>query len=435
MNATCVVITGLKWKILQCPFLDKLLGLLLLIYSNDSSVTFLRYLHISSKVEVKKIKLAIVIPSSIEMGGGVERWVVNILGAINKDVFDVTLFDTDFFDMKRFDPEFIEKKLQGIRRIRLRSPDSKFRFMRKTVLLSIILDILMPLILTLSRSSERQIKAIKDDYDLVYLARNSYWRLFKEKTDLLVGSSHAIFSSESRENLVFSKLVAAGFFLRKIKVLHVYQGRDKVTDILKRTKDLFELPNPVTVTVNNHQNDGPAKFLFVGRLEKYKGIDLLLEAWKKTNVSDSTLTIIGAGSMKETIESSINNGNKNIKFLGITDDMELFDEYKKSDVFLYPTRWDSLPTTILEALCSGSYILTSESLKPSFKEEFKLGFMDFFKITSDDISNKIEKTINNIQNYRKISNEISSHSLNKYGIESVEKKFEKILRDLVEKYC
>ena len=233
---------------------------------------------------------------------------------------------------------------------------------------------------------------------------------------------------------MFSKLVAAGFFLRKIKVLHVYQGRDKVTEILKRTRDLFELPNPVTVTVNNHQNDGPAKFLFVGRLEKYKGIDLLLEAWKKSNVNNSMLTIIGAGSMKEEIENSINDGNKSIKFLGIADDPELFDEYKKSDIFLYPTRWDSLPTTILEALCSGLYILTSDPLKPSFREEFELGYMDFFKITSDDISNKIEKTIYNIQNYRRISNEISSYSVNKYGIESVEKRFEKILRDLVEKY-
>ncbi len=385
-------------------------------------------------MEVKKIKLAIVIPSSIEMGGGVERWVINILGAINKDAFDVTLFDTDFFDMKRFKTEFIENKLQGIRRIRFRSPDSKFRFMRETVLLSIILDILMPLILKLSSTSQNQIKADRDHYDLVYLARNSYWRLFKGKTDLLVGSSHAIFSSDSKKNLLFSRLVAAGFFLRKIKVLHVYQGRDKVTEILKRTKDLFELPNPVSITVNIQQNQGPAKFLFVGRLEKYKGIDLLLEAWKKSNVNNSTLTIIGAGSMKEAIESSISNGNKNINFLGIADDKGLFEEYEKSDIFLYPTRWDSLPTTILEALCSGLYILTSESLMPSFKEEYKRKYLEFFKITSDDISNKIKYAVDNIQKFRKIRNDISSYSMNKYGIDSVEKKFEKILTDLVEKY-
>lgn len=385
-------------------------------------------------MEGKKIKLAIVIPSSIEMGGGVERWVVNILGAINKNAFDVTLYDTDFLDMKRFDDEFINKKLQGIRRIKFRSPDSNFRFMRQTVLFSIVLDFLMPLILAISRTSRRELNTVRDQYDLVYLARNSYWRLFDGKTGLLVGSSHAIFSSDSKKNLLFSRLVAAGFFLRKIKVLHIYQGRDRVTEILKRTKDLFELPNPVSITVNIHHNQGPAKFLFVGRLEKYKGIDLLLEAWKKSNVNNSTLTIIGAGSMKEAIESSISNGNKNIKFLGIADEKELFEEYERSDIFLYPTRWDSLPTTILEALCSGLYILTSESLMPSFKEEYSMKYLEFFKITSDDISNKIKHAVDNIQNLRRIRNDISSYSMNKYGIDSVEKKFEKILTDLVEKY-
>ncbi len=385
-------------------------------------------------MEGKKIKLAIVIPSSIAMGGGVERWALNILNHMNKGIFDVTLYDTDFFDMKRFDDIFIESKLQGVKRIKFQSPDSKFRFMRKNILFSIFLDFLLPVILTLNRTTRLQLSEIKDHYDLVYLTRNSYWRLFKDKTKLIVGSSHAIFSSDSAKNVLFSKLVATGFFLRKIKVIHIYQGREKITKILKQTKDLFELPNPVSVTFNNSQNEGAAKFLFVGRLEKYKGLDLLIESWKKSNVKDSTLTIIGAGSMKELIEDAIKSGIDNIKFSGMVDDKTLFKEYGRSDIFLYPTRWDSLPTTILEALCSGLYILTSESLKPSFKEEYQMKYMDFFKISAEDISNKIEQTIDNIQTYRQIRNDISSSSINKYGISSVERRFEKIIMDLVERY-
>jgi glycosyltransferase involved in cell wall biosynthesis len=385
-------------------------------------------------MEGKKIKLAIVIPSSIAMGGGVERWALNILNHMNKGIFDVTLYDTDFFDMKRFDDIFIESKLQGVKRIKFQSPDSKFRFMRKNILFSIFLDFLLPVILTLNRTTRLQLSEIKDHYDLVYLTRNSYWRLFKDKTKLIVGSSHAIFSSDSAKNVLFSKLVATGFFLRNIKVIHIYQGREKITKILKQTKDLFELPNPVSVTFNNSQNEGAAKFLFVGRLEKYKGLDLLIESWKKSNVKDSTLTIIGAGSMKELIEDAIKSGIDNIKFSGMVDDKTLFKEYGRSDIFLYPTRWDSLPTTILEALCSGLYILTSESLKPSFKEEYQMKYMDFFKISADDISNKIEQTIDNIQTYRQIRNDISSSSINKYGISSVERRFEKIIMDLVERY-
>ena len=52
----------------------------------------------------------------------------------------------------------------------------------------------------------------------------------------------------------------------------------------------------------------PYRFLFVGRIEKVKGIDLLLESWHylKREVQNVHLTVVGRGGMEEWVRSFIN---------------------------------------------------------------------------------------------------------------------------------
>ena len=368
------------------------------------------------------------------MGGGVERWAINMLSHLNLQTFDATLYETDFFDAERFDNNFIDSNLKNIKRVKIRSPDSKFRFMRNNILLSLLLDLLTPIILKIYMTKNKNSDNFNQNYDIVYLARNSYWRLFKNRTNLLVGSSHAIFSSDSLRNVIFSKLVSAGFFLRGIKAIHIYQGRKIIKNILSQKKDVFELPNTVPENSINIKNDGPLRFLFVGRLENYKGIDLLLDAWKKSNANEESLTIIGSGSLSKIVESEVQNGKKRISYLGSIDDDSLFKEYSKADVFLYPTKWDSLPTTILEALSMGLYVITSNSLKSTFKDEFDLGFIEFFEPSTNEISAKINEILQKRRHIRELRKNIIVKTREKYGVAEVERKFEDIIRNLVKKY-
>ena len=368
------------------------------------------------------------------MGGGVERWAINMLSHLNLQAFDATLYETDFFDAERFDSNFIDSNLKNIRRVKIKSPDSKFRFMRNNMLLSLLLDLLTPIILKIYMTKNKNSDNFNQNYDIVYLARNSYWRLFKNRASLLVGSSHAIFSSDSLRNVIFSKLVSMGFFLREIKAIHIYQGRNIIKNILSQKKYVFELPNPVPENSINTKNDGPLRFLFVGRLENYKGVDLLLDAWKKSNASEESLTIIGSGTLSKIVESEAQNGKKRISYLGSIDDDSLFREYSKADVFLYPTKWDSLPTTILEAMSMGVYVITSNTLKSTFKDEFDLGFIEFFEPSTGEISTKINEMLKKVNHIREMRKNIIAKSREKYGVAEVERKFEDIIRNLVKKY-
>ena len=120
--------------------------------------------------------------------------------------------------------------------------------------------------------------------------------------------------------------------------------------------------------------------------------------------------------------------------MGSIDDDSLFREYSKADVFLYPTKWDSLPTTILEAMSMGVYVITSNTLKSTFKDEFDLGFIEFFEPSTGEISTKINEMLKKVNHIREMRKNIIAKSREKYGVAEVERKFEDIIRNLVKKY-
>jgi glycosyltransferase involved in cell wall biosynthesis len=93
--------------------------------------------------------------------------------------------------------------------------------------------------------------------------------------------------------------------------------------------------------------------LFVGRLERVKGVDILLRAagyLKKKYSMKIRIGIVGTGVLLSDLKRlSINLGiNNTVEFLGVRGDiLSLLD---KSSIFVLPSRWEGLPISILEAM-------------------------------------------------------------------------------------
>jgi len=93
--------------------------------------------------------------------------------------------------------------------------------------------------------------------------------------------------------------------------------------------------------------------LFVGRLERVKGVDILLraaECLKKKYSMKIRIGIVGTGVLLSDLKRlSINLGiNNTVEFLGVRGDiLSLLD---KSSIFVLPSRWEGLPISILEAM-------------------------------------------------------------------------------------
>jgi glycosyltransferase involved in cell wall biosynthesis len=107
----------------------------------------------------------------------------------------------------------------------------------------------------------------------------------------------------------------------------------------------FELPT----------HPGEIRFLFLGRLEKVKGADIVMEAFRliRDSCPNARLLIAGEGPERSRLEALRGPG---ISFLGWADSREAL---RNAEVFVLPSREKGQPVALLEAMSAGRIIITS----------------------------------------------------------------------------
>jgi phosphatidylinositol alpha-mannosyltransferase len=110
--------------------------------------------------------------------------------------------------------------------------------------------------------------------------------------------------------------------------------------------------------------DGKVNILFVGRLEKRKGVSYLLEAYKRVRqeIPNSRLIIVGPGTrLRGKYERQVKrSGLKDVVFVGYVSYDELPRYYKTADIFCAPAiGWESFGIILLEAMAMGKPIVAS----------------------------------------------------------------------------
>ena len=107
-------------------------------------------------------------------------------------------------------------------------------------------------------------------------------------------------------------------------------------------------------------------YAFTGKITRRKGIDIILEAWGKTTKArkDALLIVIGSGiGEKDSLEDYAHEYIKDhsladsVRFIGAVGNVS---EYlQASDVFIFPSRWEGLPNSLLEAMAVGLLCIAS----------------------------------------------------------------------------
>jgi glycosyltransferase involved in cell wall biosynthesis len=103
----------------------------------------------------------------------------------------------------------------------------------------------------------------------------------------------------------------------------------------------------------------PRRFLFVGRYEHDKGIDVLLDAYRlySTAVSDPwPLTCCGSGSLDELVSNA-----RGVENLGFLQPADLLPVFAGSGVFVIASRFDPWPLVIVESSAAGLPVIASEA--------------------------------------------------------------------------
>jgi glycosyltransferase involved in cell wall biosynthesis len=115
--------------------------------------------------------------------------------------------------------------------------------------------------------------------------------------------------------------------------------------------------------------------LFVGRLDRQKGLDILLSAFEKAQVSNPALKlfVVGASVLTEGNQPGCFPG---VTFLGWVHAEEIDQYYAAVDLVVVPSRWEGFGLVVAEAYRNGTPVLTSNrGALPSLVEDGTTGYV------------------------------------------------------------
>ena len=132
------------------------------------------------------------------------------------------------------------------------------------------------------------------------------------------------------------------------------------------------VPNPVDVSFFSQLKKAPhksnlenrkKKLLFVGLLTSIKGLDLLLSALSLVRGvrTDWHLDIVGDGPERENLQAQSRALGLEafITFHGAKSQEDVARFMRNADAFILPSRWETLPCVVIEALSSGVPVLAT----------------------------------------------------------------------------
>ena len=98
--------------------------------------------------------------------------------------------------------------------------------------------------------------------------------------------------------------------------------------------------------------------LFVGALELYKGLDLLVEAWPIVGerVPDAELRLIGSGAREDLVRRLVERGPHVTWESGLAP-VEVAGELDRSTVLVLPSRREGMGRVVVEAFCRGRAVV------------------------------------------------------------------------------
>lgn len=133
---------------------------------------------------------------------------------------------------------------------------------------------------------------------------------------------------------------AIKYGLNKNKMIMIYNGvEDKV--------------NKSNLKLNWDRNK--INLLFVGRLDRQKGLDLFLDVYNKMELDNVHLYVIGTS----VLDSSLPQNTEYVTYLGWVDNKDIDVYYQACDAVIMPSRWEGFGLVAIEAMRNSKPIIAS----------------------------------------------------------------------------
>jgi len=181
-----------------------------------------------------------------------------------------------------------------------------------------------------------------------------------------------------------------------LKFFSKHHKFDNVVYVPNSTK-----PQNSTTTI---MQDNKLHILFVGELSKRKGVDRLISVIKNSP-ENYIFTLAGDGPLKDKVEA-LTQTHYNCIYKGHVDSNSMSSLYKSNEILFLPSRAESMPLSILEALSFGLTIVDSNEITLDLDKNIEFSSKnntteDYLKVLKKIEKNKQSKKLSakNNQDY------------------------------------
>lgn len=286
----------------------------------------------------------------------------------------------------------------------------------------------------------------KNDYDLIHLQH--IWDPYIHVMAWIAGFKGIPYIITPR-GMLEPWIMQHNPLKKKIGML-LYQKKDlKKADVIHATCEMEKnniqnlgiqnkievIPNGIDLSSIHEQKGsfGSKTIVFLSRIHKKKGIDILLEAWKKAKTKDWQLHIAGEGEPQyiQTLQNIIDaQGIQNARFVGGKYGDAKWDFIINADIFVLPTHSENFGIAIAEALAVGTPVITTTGTPWEELITHKCGW--WIELSVENLTKAIESAINSDkEDLQAMSKNAIQLIKEKYDIQSVALKIKEMYSTII----
>lgn len=201
------------------------------------------------------------------------------------------------------------------------------------------------------------------------------------------------------------------------------------------TTTMFDPQEVVPFAARSHQR---VRFVFLGRISELKGVNEIIEASKRLveRGVDFEFVMVGHGDRAGIVETYLDRVNEyglenHFRFTGRLTGKEKYQALADSDVYVLPSWTEGCPTSVLEALGSGLFVLSTDvGALRDIIHEGENGRIVRLK-DSDHLAEVMNWACEHIEEIRQMRKKIQQEAKRLYSVDVVCNQFRDIYRSLV----
>ena len=177
-------------------------------------------------------------------------------------------------------------------------------------------------------------------------------------------------------------------------------------------------------------------FGYIGRLSEDKGLAEIIRALgmlRRSGFDNFCCRIAGSGPFEEELRKAVSSESLDeyVKILGPVFGKDKVKFWQGTDLLLFPSYREGLPYTILEALASGTPIISTRvGAIPEVVEDGTQGLFVNMR-DSNDLATAIKSLLSDRQRLRSMSRASIERARENYGVERLVRQFELVYQELL----